>query len=871
MARQIAVVPAGAGAAMDHGRRLGSLEELLRTNEMTLSNVLMRLKDVESGLGQGTKQREAQFSTALAATQRDLAGARQRLDAVENQWRTKVQELDDKLTMQRHSAAHAAEAQGARMGAEIAQLKQALGDLAGELRRVGTTQHSQQAHTDRAAQDANLVMGSVKQQFQQHREELVANQRRVEAALKLIGEEGKEREGLAASVRAAFESSLRAFGDQTVAMLEKEVAQRLQLAQDVVGAFQRLRDELAAAFSKHGENHQRHAAALRSVEDILRAEIRSRMQKTDELAQHLQRIDERSAGDAKTLAQALRDLDGETTKALKDLRDGFAAEYKGSLEQVARRVGELQQSLVAAHAGLKDAAAARDHHDKLFARLSADVPARIDESINALRGEVGEAHQALRGELERLLSDELHRMRAQNAGLLEEQSEEVRALQSHVGGEVAQRIDEVRRSAKADAGKSDRASQESRLAAEAGLAETRRTIADLRAANEDAQRQWAAAAEQMRQELADEREHRRSMEQELARLSGATSAAAAAAAGAGSPRAAAPQTPAAGGDGNLRELEADLHRLRRELAAQLADGREVGQRLRSVETQVRAIDERLSMRPAAPAQPPPDGQLGKEEDRQLRRRVDDAEQLIRDSVRDSARRQQQDADRLREEIADLRRQQRLITDELRGTASTAAAAAAAAGQPGMPPRPLASAAAAPTPTALLRSGELQEGIERAAQLAEAAGETALRTDAAVEEERAERVELRKLLEGQIRDTCVAVELLEKSVRQLEEKQGGAVTAQPRDFDPAPWVAVRDLESALAQERHGRTTEDARLNQCVKTLEELARALRDDIADTAHRTERELRRWTMAYVEEKVHEVAAGVDAEPFAGGGDYGD
>eukprot|EP01065_Artemidia_motanka_P033967 TRINITY_DN4104_c0_g2_i2.p1 TRINITY_DN4104_c0_g2~~TRINITY_DN4104_c0_g2_i2.p1 ORF type:complete len:878 (+),score=332.88 TRINITY_DN4104_c0_g2_i2:56-2635(+) len=852
--------------AADHGRRIGSLEELFRSNEMTVANLLSRLRDLEVNLAQGTKQREGQLASALAATQRDVAGARQRLDAAEQQWRGKVQELDDKLTMLRQTAAHSTDAQAARLGSEVAQLKHTLGDVAAEVRRVGSAVHQQAAHGDRSQQEATVLMGGVKQQFQQQRDELLANQRQIEGALKLIGDEGREREGLAASVRAAFESSLRAFGDQTVAMLEKEVSQRLQLAQDVVGAFQRLRDELAAAFSKHGEGQERHASALRSVEDILRAEIRSRMQRTDEIAQHLKRVDERGASDARTLAQALRDLDSETTTALEDLRQGFASEYKVSLEQVARRVAELQQSLVAAHAGLRQAEQATSDIGKEVGKMAAEVPVRVAASVGELRSEVADAQQATRAEVERLIAEELRRVRSQSTQRLDEHAEQVHDLRARMGGDMAQRLDEVRRTAKEDSARQGRSLEDMQLSIkremDAAGAETRRAAAELKAGIEEERRQWQAAAEQLRAEVADERAERRRMQEELAKLvSGHQTGhirAPSPPPAPGSPR---PVVGAAGfaSERAVRDVEDELRRVRQEVAAEVADTRELAGRLRSLESRMRGVDEHI--RQAVP--PPEQGEGGSgAELRLLKRRVDETEQLVREASRDAQRRHQQDFGRVQDEMAELRRLQRQLADEAR---HATAHAPPPPPQP-QPPRPVASALQQPPPA--VHAPTDPRAVQRATELSEAAAQTALRAEAATQEEREERLELRKLFEGQVHDCRIALEFLEKSVRELQQAQGGAAAAAgattARGFDPAPWAALRDVEASLAAERKARGDEDRRLNALIKTLEELAQALHDDIGDSARQTERDLRRWVAAYVEEKMIEVRA----RSYAGGGD---
>eukprot|EP01060_Flectonema_neradi_P031413 TRINITY_DN4758_c0_g1_i2.p1 TRINITY_DN4758_c0_g1~~TRINITY_DN4758_c0_g1_i2.p1 ORF type:complete len:679 (+),score=197.27 TRINITY_DN4758_c0_g1_i2:361-2397(+) len=237
---------------------------------------------------------------------------------------------------------------------EISELKQHLTDVASDIRKVDAAVNEEARQSRQVENDAKWAIDGIKEQFANQRDQLQQHQQRIEGVMNLVTMEAQEREALAASIKQAFESSIHGLSDQNIKRLEVEIGKRHQLTQDIVNAFKKLRDEIGEGFQMASESQKEAEKALRSVESILRAEIRTRMQSLDMQTKQISSIDQRTANDSQVLVTGLRELDDSTTKAISEIRNSLSGDYRTALEQIATRVHELQEGLMNTNSVVKE-------------------------------------------------------------------------------------------------------------------------------------------------------------------------------------------------------------------------------------------------------------------------------------------------------------------------------------------------------------------------------------------------------------------------------------------------------------------------------------------------------------------------------------
>eukprot|EP01061_Rhynchopus_euleeides_P010745 TRINITY_DN20315_c0_g1_i2.p1 TRINITY_DN20315_c0_g1~~TRINITY_DN20315_c0_g1_i2.p1 ORF type:complete len:272 (+),score=26.29 TRINITY_DN20315_c0_g1_i2:987-1802(+) len=262
--------------AVPQDKRLGSIEEILHTNEMTVGNILGRLKDLELMLSQKARgQASAESVTVLGG---EMMAAKQRLENLERSLNVGIQKLEDDVTKQSRQAGMQASKQATQASNELSDMRHHLAEVSGELKKIDSAVNNESRYAKQVEQDSRQALDLVTQQFNAQREQLLSHQQKIENAMQLVSLEAQERESLALSVKQAFEASLTTLNEQNRQYVQSEVQKRVQLTQDIVAAFKKLRDEIAAGFQRSMDGQQETERALKSVESILRAEIRSRMQ-----------------------------------------------------------------------------------------------------------------------------------------------------------------------------------------------------------------------------------------------------------------------------------------------------------------------------------------------------------------------------------------------------------------------------------------------------------------------------------------------------------------------------------------------------------------------------------------------------------------
>eukprot|EP01059_Diplonema_ambulator_P000730 TRINITY_DN10592_c0_g1_i4.p1 TRINITY_DN10592_c0_g1~~TRINITY_DN10592_c0_g1_i4.p1 ORF type:complete len:656 (+),score=227.66 TRINITY_DN10592_c0_g1_i4:70-2037(+) len=324
---------------MTYDRRLSSIEDLLHTHQTTTSNILDRLKNVEVAVSNSSRsQASADVVTQL---QRELASTKQRLEVVERSYKMDVQRLQDLLYAQQHEHGLAAHQKNSQASHELHELRQNIAEVVKDMRKVDEAINTEVRSSHQKENDLKYVVENLNNQLSGQKEQLLGYKSKIEGVLKMVSMEVHEREALASSIKNAFEASLQGLDDHTVKRIEGEINKRVQLTNDVVVAFKKLRDEVAEGFQRTADSQREVEKALRAVESILKAEIRSRIQSTEVQKRQISSLEQRTANDARVLVEGLKELD----QTLNETRNAISTEYKDSLEQLANRVHDLQESL----------------------------------------------------------------------------------------------------------------------------------------------------------------------------------------------------------------------------------------------------------------------------------------------------------------------------------------------------------------------------------------------------------------------------------------------------------------------------------------------------------------------------------------------
>ena len=217
-------------------KRFSSVEDMMHTNEMTFSNILGRLQEVEVSLSQSIRNQAS--GEATAALNQEVNSTKQRLELIERSWRTSLQKLEDELHTRTQQTGTATEQRvidvcitlvmfnnflkkkkkkkhkQQQAKSEITELKQHITDVASDIRKVDAAVNEEARQTRQVEHDAKWAIDGIKEQFAVQRDQMQQHQQRIEGVMSLVTMEAQEREALAASIKQAFESSIHGLSDQ---------------------------------------------------------------------------------------------------------------------------------------------------------------------------------------------------------------------------------------------------------------------------------------------------------------------------------------------------------------------------------------------------------------------------------------------------------------------------------------------------------------------------------------------------------------------------------------------------------------------------------------------------------------------------------
>eukprot|EP01063_Lacrimia_lanifica_P008633 TRINITY_DN156_c0_g4_i2.p1 TRINITY_DN156_c0_g4~~TRINITY_DN156_c0_g4_i2.p1 ORF type:complete len:699 (+),score=279.77 TRINITY_DN156_c0_g4_i2:451-2547(+) len=387
---------------------------------------------------------------------------------------------------------------------ELSELKQQVQEVASGVKVVDTHLGEEARMSKQMGQESAVALDSLRNQFSTQRSQLSMNQQKIENAMKLVSMEAQEREALAQSVKQAFDASLQTLHEQNKQNIQMEINRRNQLAQDIVEAFKRLRAEVAAGFQQANDAQSESEKLLKSLESILRAEIRSRIDTADAHAKQLARLDKRTAGDTQMLVKGLKEVD----QVLSETRGTLSSEYRAQLEQLAGRVCEIQESLTATNAALKDVMARQSAHQQATVVQSDQSKKALDDAVGAVHGDMADRQDELQDNLAKATASIQKTMKDCNA--VRAQLTELEKRSEKAGGDVVANVQKSLAALKADTEAAVGTLREEIVETlELGATERGRIVAQMKEGMEYERQQWETAMESLQSDLHNKAKHDR--------------------------------------------------------------------------------------------------------------------------------------------------------------------------------------------------------------------------------------------------------------------------------------------------------------------------------------------------------------------------
>ena len=341
------VAPASFTAAQV-AQRVNSLEDLLRRNENSLSHVLARLKDVELAVN-NVHRVTSKVAPELSLVVEEVGLTKRKADAIDNTWRSKAQELEGIIQRELKSCAEKPQVSAdpifMRNVSDVQVLKQDVEDLKLFLKRVADSASVDSKALRQVEQDTRWVGEQLKEQISNHRDLLHQTQKKNEQFTDEIAQTIQQQEQAQTEMRTFVEGALRAMREEMTMRLENEARARIALQNDVVNAFAKMREDVVKGFAQTATNLCNLDGTTHSLEAVLRAEVRSRMDVTDDLAKRTELVEERLKRETSSAAEYLKALDTQMSGALRDVKEATASECRSQLDRVWRTLDEVQEKL----------------------------------------------------------------------------------------------------------------------------------------------------------------------------------------------------------------------------------------------------------------------------------------------------------------------------------------------------------------------------------------------------------------------------------------------------------------------------------------------------------------------------------------------
>jgi hypothetical protein len=340
-------------------QRIASLEELLRRNEGSLTTVLSRMKDSELALN-NVHRVVGKIGPDLVAAIDELGGTKRRVDLVDHAWQAKSREVDQVIQNEVRGNRPPPLAQDPvfqRLTQEVGAARQELHENIAATRRVMEAAQAEGKLLRQVEQDGKWTTEQVRDTVSLQRDFQTQQTRRNEQTAALIAEGKRDAEAQNAQLKGAVEAAVKAVRDEMLQRFEQEARHRGMLQSDVMVSFGKMREDVVKGFGETATNLRHLDETSHSVETVLRAEVRSRMQAQEELKRRVDGAEERLHREAVSAAEYFKQMDKQMGGALRDVREITSNECKTQIEEVWRSVNDLKEQVSSGGAGSPTAAA----------------------------------------------------------------------------------------------------------------------------------------------------------------------------------------------------------------------------------------------------------------------------------------------------------------------------------------------------------------------------------------------------------------------------------------------------------------------------------------------------------------------------------
>lgn len=350
MSHQPQLDPSSAYYVQQQAQRIASLEDLLRRNESSLSAVLGRVRDIELAVNNFNRTL-AKLTPDVSLVVEDLNATKRKLDLVDNAWRSTVKDFESVVVNEIRNNKPIPLGNDPlfqRVSQEIQQQHNDIHETSSMVRRLMDTSNADGKTLKQVESDSKWLTEQLREVAASQRDFTSQQQRRNEQVSTAVQETRQEQERGLNQIRGVIEAVSKSTRDELVVRVENESRARLGLQNDFVTSFSKMREDVMKGFAQTATNLRNVDETTSSLETVLRAEVRSRMTKMEELNRRSDIVEERLRREALSAAEYLKALDNQLGSAIREVRDATAAECKGQLEEIWREVGDLKQRSVAA-------------------------------------------------------------------------------------------------------------------------------------------------------------------------------------------------------------------------------------------------------------------------------------------------------------------------------------------------------------------------------------------------------------------------------------------------------------------------------------------------------------------------------------------
>lgn len=292
-------------------QRLGALEDLMRRSEGSISHVITRLKEVELAVSTIGKSQE-KSAPEVRYLFDELNNVKRQVTTIDQTWRQTYtdfsgslqSEIRGRIPQQLDTIAQQLRQENVNMKSEVQETHQMM--------RRATEQWSHELHDMRQIiQTSSWKAEQLQTTLGQQHQQLTSLERRMDQDAHDLRTFASEVERNATSFRQFVESAVRAAHADLVQRVDVEQRGRDGLQQDVQATITRLRDDVQRGLAHASATSKVLEENVGSLESVLRAEVRSRISKTEELQTRFEQLTSEMVRDASSAAQVLQGLDDE--------------------------------------------------------------------------------------------------------------------------------------------------------------------------------------------------------------------------------------------------------------------------------------------------------------------------------------------------------------------------------------------------------------------------------------------------------------------------------------------------------------------------------------------------------------------------------